>query len=87
MTTIELKSDLYRLIEKTNNARILKEAKKLLVNFTNEQKKVKAEVYYRAGKAISKQQLYKDLLEAEAEIKNGKFTTIEDFEKEVAEWD
>ncbi|MBU0488159.1 MAG: hypothetical protein KKD31_09440 [Bacteroidetes bacterium] len=42
--------------------------------------------YFRAGKRITKQQLYKELKEAEAEIENGDCLTIEELIKESEQW-
>lgn len=42
--------------------------------------------YYRAGKLISKKQLYLELKEAESEIAKGNFSAIEDFVKEADKW-
>jgi len=42
---------------------------------------------YRAGKAITNTGLYNELKEAEKEIEEGDYLTIEDFAKESAKWD
>jgi phage anti-repressor protein len=54
---------------------------------TNEYTKSDIElIAFRAGKAITKSQLYQELKEAEQEIENGDYMTIEDFEKESSQW-
>ncbi len=44
-------------------------------------------VAYRAGRPITKGELYKELKESEAEIERGDCVTIEEFEKESEQWD
>ncbi len=43
-------------------------------------------IAYRAGKALTKEQLRQELIEAEAEIERGDFLTIEEFEKASKQW-
>ena len=43
-------------------------------------------VAFRAGIALSKSQLYQELKEAEQEIDNGDYMSIEDFDKESSQW-
>ncbi|MBN2683633.1 MAG: hypothetical protein JXR58_14150 [Bacteroidales bacterium] len=51
----------------------------------NRKKPINSE-YFRAGKTLSKEQLYKELKESEAEIEKGNYKTIEDFIEESDKW-
>ena len=55
------------------------------ISLMNRQK-IEDTEYFRADKLISKEQLYKELKEAEAEIDNGDCMTIEEFIKESEQW-
>ena len=78
MSTIELKADLHNLINKINDSTILKAIKMLL------EKQVHNEVigYEANGKPISQKAFIKRIEKAEAEVKKGKYTTIEELQKE-----
>lgn len=42
--------------------------------------------YDASGKPIQKEQFIKDILQAESQIKNGEFITLEQLEKESKDW-
>ena len=44
-------------------------------------------VAYKAGKSITKEQLYHELREAEKEIERGDYSTLEEFDKESGQWE
>jgi len=79
----ELRKSVHYFIDHADE-RFLRMVRSMANEYTKEQDEV---VAYRAGKSITKVQLYKELKEGEAEIENGDYMTIEDFAKESEQWD
>lgn len=82
MGTAELRKSLHHFIDQADE-RFLRMISSLATEYTKEDKIVA----YRAGKAITKAGLYRELKEAEKEIENGDYLTIEEFAKESGKWD
>lgn len=82
MGAAELRDELHHYIDKADE-RFLRMVHSLANEYTKDEENV---VAYRAGKAITKNQLYKELKESEAEIERGDYMTVEDFEKESKQW-
>ena len=82
MGAAELRKSLHHIIDQADE-RFLRMISSLANEYTKEDKIVA----YRAGKAITKAGLYRELKEAEKEIENGDYLTIEEFAKESGKWD
>lgn len=82
MSTAELRKHLHMIIDKADE-RFLRMAYSLANEYTKGEDNV---VAFRAGKAITKHQLYRELKKAEDEIEKGDYLTIEDFDKESEQW-
>ena len=82
MSTIELKADLHHLIDKINDNAVLKAIHLLLKKQTSDE----SAGYEPNGKPITKKAFIKRIEKAEADIKKGNFTSIEDLEKESENW-
>ncbi|MCF8374051.1 MAG: hypothetical protein K9H64_20685 [Bacteroidales bacterium] len=82
MGTLELRKSIHNFIEIADE-RFLRMVYSLANEYT---KSDNEQIAFRAGKAITKSQLYQELKEAEQEIENGDYMTIEDFEKESSQW-
>lgn len=83
MGAAELRKELHLFIDQADE-RFLRMVHSLAAEYTKDESEV---VAYRAGNAITKNQLYQELKEAEKEIENGDYTTIEEFEKESSQWE
>jgi 5'-3' exonuclease len=82
MSTSELRKSIHDYIENADE-RFLR----MVYSMANEYTKSDSEIIaFRAGKAISKNQLYKELKESEQEIENGDYMTIEEFDKQSSQW-
>ena len=82
MGAVELRKELHNLIDHADE-RFLRMVHSLASEYTKDESEV---VAFRAGKSITKNQLYLELKEAEKEIENGDYLTIEEFEKESSQW-
>jgi len=82
MGATELRQSLHRIIDQADE-RFLR----MVNSMANEYAKEDKIVAYRAGKALTKEELYHELKVAEEEIERGDYLTIEDFAKESAKWD
>ena len=82
MNTTQVKQELHQFIE-TNDEKFLRIFHAMAKEYTKKEKIV----YYQNGKPITKKQLYADLKEAEQEIENGDYYTIEELKKESETWD
>ena len=82
MGTVELRKKLHSYIDHADE-RFLRMVHSLAAEYTKDESEV---VAYRVGNAITKSQLYQELKEAEREIENGDYLTIEEFEKESSQW-
>lgn len=82
MGAAELRKSLHNIIDHADE-RFLRMVKSLANEYTKDEEIVA----YRAGKAITKAELYQELKEAEKEIENGDYLTIEEFAKESEKWD
>lgn len=80
MGAAELRKELHSFIDRADE-RFLRMMHSLAEEYIKDEV-----VAYRAGNAITKNQLYQELKEAEKEIENGDYTTIEEFEKESNQW-
>lgn len=81
MGTLELRKSIHNFIENADE-RFLR----MVYSMANEYAQSDNEtIAFRAGKALTKSQLYQELKEAEQEIENGDCMTIEDFEKTFSE--
>ncbi len=78
MREAELRQSLHHIIDQADE-RFLR-----MVNSLANEYKI---VAYRAGKAITKAELYQELKVAEKEIERGEYLTIEEFAKESGKWD
>ncbi|MBU0766133.1 MAG: hypothetical protein KJ607_15020 [Bacteroidetes bacterium] len=83
MSSTELKREIHNFIDNADE-RFLRMVYSLASEYTK--MPVDDVVCYRAGKPITKKQLYKELKEAEAEIERGDYITIEELEKESGQW-
>ncbi len=83
MSTAELRKKIHNFIDKADE-RFLR----MIYSLASEYTKTTTDevVCYRAGKPITKSQLYKELKESEAEIERGDSMTIEELEKESEQW-
>ena len=83
MSTVELRKKIHNFIDKADE-RFLRMIYSLAHEYT---KSTDDEIVCsRAGKPITKSQLYKELKESEAEIERGDFMTMEELEKESEQW-
>ena len=82
MGTLDLKQSVQNYIETADN-RLLKMIKALVESYHEDDN---AEVYTVDGKPLTRTKYNKELLDAEAEIKRGELTSIEDLEKEAKNW-
>lgn len=82
MGTSELRKSLHDFIDQADE-RFLRMIHSMASEYTKSDDDV---VAFRAGKTITKSQLYQELKEAEQEIENGESMTIEEFDKESSQW-
>ncbi len=82
MGALELRQTLHHIIDRADE-RFLRMVNSLANEYTKEDKIVA----YRAGKAITKAELYQELKVAEKEIERGDYLTIEEFAEESGKWD
>lgn len=82
MGTLELRKSVHNFIENADE-RFLRMVHSMANEYTKSDNEV---IAFRAGKALTKGQLYEELKEAEQEIENGDYMTIEEFEKESSQW-
>ena len=82
MATLDLKQSVQNYIDTADN-RLLKMIKALVESYYEEEDVV---AYTADGKPLTKSAYKKELLEAEAEIARGEFTTQEDLVKESEKW-
>ena len=82
MSTSELRKSVHNYIENADE-RFLRMVSSMASEYSNHENKV---IAFRADKSLTKKQLYNELKEAEQEIENGDYVTIEDFEKESSQW-
>jgi len=82
MGVAELRKSLHHIIDHADE-KFLRMVNSLANEYTKEDNKV----VYRAGKAISKKDLYLELKKSDKEIDEGNYLTIEDFSKESEKWD
>lgn len=82
MSTLELKTDLHKLIEEVNDTTVLKALYTLL------KKQAQNDVvgYASNMKPLTKKAFIKRIEKAEAQIKKGQYVTIEELEKESEKW-
>lgn len=82
MATLDLKQSVQNYIDTADN-RLLKMIKALVESYHEEEDVV---AYTVDGKPLTRRQYDQELLEAEAEIKRGELTSVEDLEKEARNW-
>ncbi len=82
MGAAELRDELHQYIDIADE-RFLRMVHSLANEYAKDEENV---VAYRAGKAITKNQLYQELKESKTEIERGDYMTIEDFDKESEQW-
>jgi hypothetical protein len=82
MEEAELRKSLHHIIDQADE-RFLR----MVNSLANEYAKDEKTVAFRAGKAITKEDLYLELKKSEKEIEEGDYLTIEDFSKESEKWD
>ncbi|TLP81730.1 hypothetical protein [Maribacter sp. ACAM166] len=84
METVDLKKSVLDYIDNADE-RLLKLIKALVETY-QEDKKTDAVAYNIDGEPLTLKEYNQELLNAEAEIENGKYTAQEDLEKESENW-
>ncbi|MCF8304560.1 MAG: hypothetical protein K9I94_14900 [Bacteroidales bacterium] len=82
MSITELRDTLHQFIDKADE-RFLRMVHSLAEEYTKGNREI---IAYRGEKAITKEELYQELKEAEEEIESGDYMTLEEFEKESRQW-
>lgn len=82
MGTSELRQALHLFIDQADE-RFLRMISSLAKEYTRDENALVS----RAGSDISKSELYQELKNAEKEIQNGDYVSIEEFAKESEKWD
>ena len=83
MNTTKLKKSLHHFIDQADE-RFLRMVHSLAKEYTKDQREI---IACRAGESITKEKLYQELKEAEQEIENGDYISLEEFEKESSKWE
>lgn len=83
MSILELRKSLHKIIDSADE-RFLRMVNSMADEYEKGENNT---VTYRAGKPMTKKQLYRELKESEAEIENGKYMSLDDFAKESEQWD
>ncbi|MEF8984225.1 MAG: hypothetical protein V5A51_06500 [Bacteroidales bacterium] len=83
MEKADLRKSIHKLIDQADE-KFLRMVHSLAQEYLKDDKEI---VAYKAGKSITKEQLYHELREAEKEIERGDYSTLEEFDKESGQWE
>jgi HEPN domain-containing protein len=83
MSITDLRKSLHKLIDNADE-KFLRMVHSLALEYLKDDGKI---IAYRGDKSITREALYRELKEAEKEIDNGDYITLEQFDKESGKWE